>query len=69
VWLLFESGYCSRAAFIKLGTEDKEIQCFKERGVAVDASESIKRDTATLATAVEEDEDELEEKELVPLDC
>ena len=66
--LLFESGYYSRAAFIKLGTED-EIQCLKEGGVAVDARKSIKRDTATLATAVEEDEDELEEKELVLEDC
>ena len=75
--LLFESGYYSRAAFIKLGTEDEEIHCFKQGGVAADTRESIRRDTATLATAtdteleesdpfadVEEDEDELEENEL-----
>jgi len=34
VWLLFESGYYSRAAFIKLRTEDEEIHCLKEGGVA-----------------------------------
>jgi len=62
----------SRAAFIKIGTEDEEIQCLKEGGLVADASrESIRRDTAMLATAmdtklerldpftdVEEDEDE-----------
>ena len=64
------------------GTEDEEIHCLKEDGVAADARESIRRDTATLATAtdteleesdpfadVEEDEDELEENELVLEDC
>ena len=63
-------------------TEDEEIHCLKEGGVAADARESIRRDTATLATAmdteleesdpfadVEEDEDELEENELVLEDC
>ena len=40
-----------RAAFIKLGTEDEEIHCLKEGGVAADARESIQRDTAMLATA------------------
>ena len=82
MWLLLESGYYSRAAFIKLGMEDKEIHCLKEGGVAVDARESIQRDTATLAPAmdteleetdpfadVEEDENELEENELVLEDC
>ena len=37
--------------------------------MTADARESIRRDTATLATAVEENEDELEEKELVLVDC
>ena len=82
MWLLFESGYYSGAAFIKLGTEDEEIHCLKEGGVAADARESIQRDTATLASVtdteleesdpfadVEEDENELEESELVLKDC
>jgi len=77
VRLLFEIGYYSRAAFIKLGTEDEEIHYLKQGGVAADARESIQRDTATLATVtdtefeesdprtdVEEDEDEMEENEL-----
>ena len=81
--LLFESGYYSRAEFIKLGMEDEEIHCLKEGGVAADARKSIRRDTATLATAmdtkfeesdpftdVEEDkDDELEENKLVLEDC
>ena len=67
---------------IRLGTEGEEIHCLKEGGVAADARESIQRDTATFTTAmdtkledsdpfinVEEDEDELEEKELVLEDC
>jgi len=75
VWLLFKSNYYSRAVFIKLGTEDEEIHCLKQGGVAADARESIRRDTATLAfvtdtkleesdpncTDVEENEHELEE--------
>ena len=103
VRLLFESGYYSRAAFIKLsgiseifckckGFEKSQFykinrelrcgDCLKEGGVAADARESIRRDTATLATAtdteleesdpfadVEEYEDELEENELVLEDC
>ena len=83
VQLLFESGYYSRAEFIKLGMEDEEIHCLKEGGVAADARKSIRRDTATLATAmdtkfeesdpftdVEEDkDDELEENKLVLEDC
>jgi len=69
VWLLFESGYYSRALFIKLRTEDEEIHCLKQGGVAADARESIRRDTATLANDVEEDEDELEENKLVLEDC
>ena len=36
-----------------LGTEDEEIHCLKEGGVAADARESIWRDTATLATAMD----------------
>jgi len=73
VWLLFESGYYLRVAFIKFRREDEEIHCLKQGGVAVDTRESIRRDTATLATLtdtelgesdsctdVEEDEDELE---------
>ena len=81
--LLFESGYYSRAAFIKLSGIGKIFcKCKGCRGVAADARESIRRDTATLATAtdteleesdpfadVEEDEDELEENELVLEDC
>jgi len=72
VWLLFESS-------VYLG---KEIHSLNEGGVAADARKSIRRDTATLATAtdtkleesdlfadVEEDEDELEENELVLEDC
>ena len=42
-----------RAAFIKLGTEDEEIHCLKERGVAADARELTPRDTATLATVMD----------------
>jgi len=53
VRLLFESGYYLRAAFIKLGTEDEEIHCLKESGVAADARESTPRDTATLATVMD----------------
>ena len=92
--LLFESGYYSRAAFIKLsgigkifckckGFEKSQFYKINRKGgVAADARESIRRDTATLATAtdteleesdpfadVEEDEDELEENELVLEDC
>ena len=58
------------------GTEDGEIHCLKEGGVAAGARKTIERDTAALATAtdsleesdpfadVEEDE-ELEENELL----
>ena len=80
--LLFERGYYSRAAFIKLGMEDEEIHCLKEGGVAAGAREAIRRDTATLATATDteleesdsftdvgEDKDELEENEHVLQDC
>ena len=35
------------------GTEDEEIHCFKEGGVAADARESIQRDTITLATGMD----------------
>jgi len=62
--------------------KDEEIHCLKEDGVATDARESIRRDTATLATAtdieleeshpfvdVEEEEDESEENKLVLEDC
>ena len=82
VWLLFERGYNLRLAFIKLGTEDEEIHCLKEGGVAADARESIQRDTATLASVTdteleesdpfvdfEDDEDELDENKLVLEDC
>ena len=93
VRLLFESGYYSRAAFIKLsgigkifckckGFEKSQFYKINRKGgVAADARESIRRDTAMLATAtdteleesdpfadVEEDEDELE-NELVLEDC
>ena len=62
------------------GTRDKdeEIHCLQEGRVAAGARESIRRDTATLATAMNteleesdtlKDEDELEEKELVLEDC
>ena len=60
-------------------TEDEEIHCLKEGGVAADARESIRRDTATATDTelkesdpfadIEEDEDELEENELVLEDC
>jgi len=53
VWLLFESCYYLGAAFIKLWTEDEEIHCLKEGGVAADARESIQRDTATLASVTD----------------
>ena len=53
VRLLFKSGYYSSVAFIKLGMHDKEIHCLKEGGVAADARESIRRDTTTLATAMD----------------
>jgi len=42
VWLLFESGYYSTAAFIKFGTEDEEIH-------AVDTREAIRKDIAVHA--------------------
>ena len=63
-------------------SEDGEIHCLKEDGVAADTRESIWRDTTALATAtdseldesdpfkdVEEDEDGLEENKLVLEDC
>ena len=53
MWLLFESGYYLRAAFIKLGMEDEEIHFLKEGGVAADARESTRRDTAMLATVTD----------------
>jgi len=77
VWLLFESGYYSRAPSIKLRTEDEEIYCFKEGEVAADARESTQRDNAVLGTVmdteleesdpftdVEEDEDDLRRSNL-----
>ena len=61
------------------GMEDKEIHCLKKGGVATDAREAIRRETATLDTVtlkesdpftdVEEDEDELDENKLVLEDC
>ena len=45
-------GFDLRPAFIKLEMEDKEIHCLKEGGVAADTRESIQRDAATLATAM-----------------
>ena len=63
------------------GTEDGEIHCLKEGGVAADARKTIESEPAALATAtdlleesdpfadVEEDEEELEENELVLEDC
>ena len=47
------SGYYSRAVFIKIWTENEEIPCLKEGGVAADARESIRRDTATLAPVMD----------------
>ena len=57
--------------------EDEEIHCLKEGGVAADAGESIRRDTATDTELkesdpfadVEEDKDVLEENKLVLEDC
>jgi len=44
----------SRAAFNKIGTEGEEIHCLKEGGLVADVSrESIWRDTAMLATAMD----------------
>ena len=64
------------------GTEDEEMYCLNEGGVAADARELIRRNTTMLATAteckleesdpfvdVEDDENELEENELVLEDC
>ena len=67
------------------GTEDDEIHCLKEGGVAADARETVKRETATLTLLplaalpeaddldpfadIEEDEEELEENEVVLEDC
>jgi len=53
VRLLFETSYYSRAAFIKLRMENEEIHCLKEGGVAADARESTRRDTAMLATVTD----------------
>ena len=53
--------------------------CLKEGGVAADAREEFRKETATLCTAeldefdpfanIEEDEDEFEQNELVLFDC
>jgi len=40
----------SRAAIIKLGTEDEEIHCLKQGEVAAVTRESIRRYTTMLAT-------------------
>jgi len=84
VWLLIESSYYSRAAFIKLGVEGENPLPWGtfQGGVAADTRESIRRDTATLAIATdteleesdhfadfEEDENELEENKLVLEHC
>jgi len=53
VQLLFESGYYSRVAFIKMKKST-------EGGVAADTRESTPRDTATLATVMDT---ELEESD------
>ena len=76
---IIQKSFCARGiSVITDRTEDEEIHCLKEGGVAADARESIRRDTATFATAtdtkleesdVEEDKDELEENELVLEDC
>ena len=58
------------------GKEDDKIHCLKEGGVAADARKTVRRDTATLASApeaddidpfadIEEDGEELEENEVV----
>ena len=71
MWLLFESSYYSRAAFIKLGTEDEEIHWLQMPG-----RQSEEKLPCTLATATntefEESDpftDELEENELTLEDC
>ena len=51
-YLLIESGVYLKSHHFH-GTEDKEIHCLKESGVAADASEVIRRDTASLATATD----------------
>ena len=62
------------------GSEDEEIHCLKQGGVAADAREVVRRDTASLDTTtdtedldpfadLEEDEDELEQNEVVLDDC
>jgi len=72
MWLLFESGYHLRVAFIKLRMED-EIYCLKEGGVAGDTRSHCHachfngyraRGRIRPFTDVEEDEDKLEENEL-----
>ena len=71
VWLLFESGYYSRAAFIKLGTEDEAIHWLQMPG-----KQSKETLPCTLATATDSEleesdplADELEENELILEDC
>ena len=71
VWLLFESSYYSRAAFIKLGTEDEEIHWLQMPG-----RQSEETLPCTLATATDTEleqsdpfADELEENELILEDC
>jgi len=71
VWLLFESGYYSRAVFIKLETEDEEIHWLQMPGRQ---SEETLPCTLTTATGTELEEsdpfaDELEENELILEDC
>ena len=51
-YLLIESGVYLKSHHFH-GTEDKEIHCLKESGVAADASEVIRRDIASLATATD----------------
>ena len=64
------------------GTEDEEIHCLKQGGLASDARDVVRRDTASLITSagtdtddvdpfadVEEDEDELEQNEDAVDDC
>ena len=63
VWLLFESGYYSRAVFIKVGKEDEEIHWLQ-----MPARQSEETLPCTFATATRESDpfaDELEENELI----
>jgi len=71
VRLLFESSYYSRAAFIKLGTEDEEIHWLQMPGRQSEETLPCMLATATDTELEESDPftDELEENKLILEDC